>query len=721
MNFKNMNIKYEYRSSRDDIVKEFLIPVISNSKIYRRSVGYFTSKSLVHLTEGIDGLIKNGGKMQLVISPNLLEKDIEAIEKGYELRDKVISSALQRELLTHKTDYEKENLNKLVNLIAHGYLDIKVAVLEQQGHIGIYHEKLGILEDNFGNQISFSGSMNESHTAFYVNYETVDVFRSWVKGEQERTKDKVKAFERIWNNEENKIIVKEYPEFNKELIRKYKTSDIDIDTYKRTGKPIEIYKQENYIVKNNFPKIPEYINLYDYQEEAIANWLARDGKGIFDMATGTGKTFTALAALSKLSSSLNHDLGVIVVCPFQHLVEQWVEDIKEFNIEPIIGYSSSKQKDWEKRLERAVRKKRLGIEEDRFFCFVTTNATFSSEKVQKQVKRMSSQSLIIIDEAHNFGTESLSSRLPKHFNYRIALSATFERYMDEIGTKKLYEYFSQKVIEYTIGQAIKDGKLSRYYYNPILVSLTDDELDEYLVLSKQIGRHIKENDQGQTSLSEIGKLIAIKRSRIIAGASKKMYLLPKYIKKYKNDNHILIYCGSTNVINYIEEDRSYTAEEDIRQIDLVSKILGNELDMRISQFTSQESIKERKEIIEAFAKGEKLQALAALKCLDEGVNIPEIKIAFILASTTNPKEYIQRRGRVLRLSDGKRYANIYDFITLPRSLEEAFSLTICEREQVDTLLKNELNRMEEFAEDAENQSQAKNLIDKIKDTYNIKD
>jgi len=221
-------------------------------------------------------------------------------------------------------------------------------------------------------------------------------------------------------------------------------------------------------------------------------------------------------------------------------------------------------------------------------------------------------------------------------------------------------------------------------------------------------------------LSEKGKILVLKRARLVAGITDKLTKLAECIKPYIEDKHILVYCGATNVL-HADQDSSDTYRDDLRQIDAVTDLLGNCLNMRVSQFTSREDIAERERLKREFAAGDNLQALIAIKCLDEGVNIPAIKTAFILASTTNPREYIQRRGRVLRLSQGKEYAEIYDFIALPRPLGEVPSLTDEQVRRELRLVKNELARAEEFARVAMNMAEAEQVIGAIKEAYSIND
>lgn len=722
MGLRDLNIKKEYRSLIDNVSREFFIPALKGAVSYKRAVGFFSSSVLSEISKGISGLVKNGGTMQLVASPYLSDEDIAAIKAGYVKREQVVKDAVMNSLKEPANEFEEERLNLLANLIADNILDIKIAFIEESALTGMYHEKMGIITDVNGDKIAFSGSLNESKTAFTANYEAIDIFCSWKnEDELERVKYKENAFSSIWNNSEPHISIIEFPELNDEILKKYKKGkpNYNIDNQDPTCK--ENTPDNTLKVDNKFPFVPDSCSLYDYQLRAISEWKRHNYKGIFDMATGSGKTFTGLGAICELSSAVNHNLAVIIVCPYQHLVEQWVEDIVKFNISPIIGYSASLQKDWKKRLENAIRDQKLR-DEKRFFCFITTNATFSSEFVQKMIVKIRKDILLVVDEAHNFGARSLSKLLDDKFRYRLALSATLERHRDEEGTQTLFHFFGEKCIEYTLEQAIADGKLTPYKYYPVLVYLNEDERERYDDLSKQILKHIKQDKNGKFKLDDTGDKLALKRARIVAAAADKLVKLREVIKPYIDKSFILVYCGATNVLGE-NSDVSSTDTDDIRQIEAVTRILGNELNMRVSRFTSSENMKERSSIKEHFKNGDDLQAIVAIKCLDEGVNIPGIKTAFILASSTNPKEYIQRRGRVLRRSPetGKEYAEIYDFVTLPRPIEEVSGRTEEQASRERSLVKNELTRVQEFGRLALNPMDSNSLIWKLRDAYDIRD
>ena len=721
MGLEQCTIKHEYRSLIDNVVQEFYIPLLKEATLYQRAVGFFSSSSLVEISKGIAAMAAAGGKIQIVTSPYLSDEDIEAIKRGYEGREKVMEEALLRQLSDDHLDYySMERLNLLANLIADGVLDIRIAYTEDSKGIGMYHEKMGLIRDAEGNVVAFSGSMNESATAMLVNYETIDVFRSWGdQSEKDRVALKQNAFISIWQDTEPNIHVLEFPQVTEALIEKYrkKTPDYSVDSTQYASTRRRIRRGTSSVAIG--ARVPADVKFHPYQEEAIASWVGENYRGIYDMATGTGKTFTGLGSIAKLSEDLDDELAVIIVCPYQHLVEQWVEDIVRFNIKPIIGYSSSAQKDWKKRLSNAIRDQKIRPEK-RFFCFVCTNATFANVYVQEQISRIRTPILLVVDEAHNVGARSYARWLDDRFTYRLALSATLDRHHDEEGTALLYNFFGKKCIEYPLERAINEDKLTPYKYYPVLVYLNEDESLRYDKLSYEMSRCLIKDKNGKYKLNKRGEILALQRSRIVAGAANKLDALRYAIGPYVHDNNILVYCGATNVLDE-NSDKSETDEGDVRQIIAVTRILGNELGMSVARFTAEENIEERTMIKEQFQRGDRLQAIVAIKCLDEGVNIPGIRTAFILASTTNPKEYIQRRGRVLRKADRKPFAEIYDFVTLPRPLDEVSSLTEEQARRDLSLVKRELARIKEFGRLAMNSMDANSLIWDIQEAYHISD
>lgn len=706
MGLRDIKVESEYRTTSTNIVKDFYIPVLKETICYQRAVGFFSSSSLVQLLEGINNIIKRDGKIQLIASPKLSDEDIEAITLGYKKRSELIQSKICLEMDKLFESKDKKSLAILSKLIEFEILDIKIAILEKNNKYGMFHEKLGIMYDDNGDYLAFSGSLNESVTAYTFNAECVDVYKSWNENDKERAESKKIAFERMWSNSEEGIETIEFPRVVIEKLKLIRNDFEHINGEVVVKEDLGSYSLNQLNESTNYPIIPNELKIRDYQISAIDNWRFNNYTGIFDMATGTGKTITGILGIIDL---LNHRrrLAVVIVAPYTHLVEQWVKDLNWFNIKPIIGYSDAKYIEYKKRLKNEILDYKLGIND--FLCFITTNASFRIESVMKMIQEFPSDSLIIVDEAHNFGSERLLVTLPKQFDYRLALSATLERHNDPTGTKSLYEYFGGKCIEYTLEKAIKEEKLSPYFYYPFIVLLNDEEFSEYSRLTFELTKHLKEVD-GRIVLDEIGKMILLKRSRLVASAKGKVELLIEKIEQYKQDDGILVYCGATNMLN------DEVDNEEIRQIDLISKKIYKVHGIISSQFTSNEDRETREKIISMFVE-KKIQTIVAIKCLDEGVNIPSIKTAFILASSTNPKEHIQRRGRVLRLSENKNYADIYDFIVLPRDIDQAINLTEEEKKVDYGLVKRELKRLNEFSRLSSNSSFGFKLIQKIMNAY----
>ena len=730
MSLLDIQIESEYRNKHGNIIRSFYNPLLSEAIAYDRSVGFFSSTALSCFSVGLCNFLKNGGKIRLVATPYLSNEDVQAMRNGYKARNEIVEEALMKKLYDPLNSQEIDRLNMLANLIAECRMDIKIALTES----GMYHEKLGIIRDSYGNFVAFSGSSNESENAFLNNYETTDVFCSWKEFEKDRALKKKESFENIWSGTDGALEILDFPKLKDEIIRRYRKTapkyDMDDDVLyeppKAKGMNLgELPTSYSPLERKNVPVMPKWFedNIYDYQQEAIDNWVLGNYCGIFDMATGTGKTLTGLGAVTKCFER-NEKLAVFIVVPYQHLVEQWVKDIVKFNIKPIIGYSTSSQTDWKERLKKAVRDQKLRPEEKGFFCLVTTNATFKSSFVQYQIKSVATDRLLVVDEAHNAGAANLKRILDSKYQYRLALSATIDRHGDEEGTRFLHDYFGDVCISYDLERAIEEKKLTPYKYYPIVVYLTDDELSEYKQLTNEIRQHTKYLENGQVKLDPYGEILAIKRSRIVAGARNKLDALRKSIQPFKEKTNILVYCGAATVMydsdscyGEYDFDRSDVGE---KQIVAVTKILGNEMGMSVSRFTSEEDIRIRKMITQKFEE-ENLQAIVAIKCLDEGVNIPSIKTAFILASSTNPKEYIQRRGRVLRKCSGKEYAEIYDFVTLPQNIDIAQYLTDDEKASGRSLVKNELRRLKEFSGIALNKIDSLCLIDEIQRVYQITD
>lgn len=451
--------------------------------------------------------------------------------------------------------------------------------------------------------------------------------------------------------------------------------------------------------------MPKNLVLFDHQKHALKEWFNQGGKGILEMATGTGKTKTALSAAVKLYEGLR-SLAVVVICPYKHLLSQWNTDCREFGLHPILGFENKKL--WIDELNRCITAYNIGS--IRHFSLITTNKTFQSPDMQKLLRRLRKNTLIIADEMHNLGAEKLRSSLPDNINYRLGLSATPKRYFDPVGTEILMDYFGRIIFRYTLKEGIENNILTKYKYYPHLIQLTETESEEYHELSCKIAKLVA-SDVNEDAANEAVKALLIKRARLIAGAKNKLPSLYNLVKKDLSSKHNLFYCGDGTVENEITNSEA-------RQIDAVLCMLGNQLNMNVHPFTSRESPEVREMIKRQFIEGT-LQGLVAIRCLDEGVDIPATKTAYILASSSNPKQFIQRRGRLLRKHKGKQYAIIHDFITIPIFNDGYIDDHTFNIER--SLIKKELNRFAEFSALSINEGEALGRIRAIKRSYNLFD
>lgn len=725
MSLRDVKIEKEYRNLSCNVIDDFYVPVLRESVLYKRAVGYFNSAALYEIATGLKNLVLNGGRIQLIVSPQLEDEDIEAIIKGYKTREEVVEKAIMNGFKDPINVFQQKKLNLLANLIAENKLDIKVAFKQNINSVGIFHEKIGIMEDIYGNKVAFAGSMNETFSGLIHNCESIDVFCSWLPEDSERVRLKEKGFDDLWNNTFAAMEVIEFPKVAIEKINRFKeeTNYQILETYKLDKFEEEPQPKPQPDVFFRIPEITDsFKGLYDYQQRAIDTWMEKGSRGIFNMATGSGKTLTALGALSALSIKLKDKFVAVIICPQTHLVEQWVEDINFFGVKPIIAYSGY---NWKEEFKKEVLYFNNGIK--KHFCIITCNASYILPAFQEQLAKIRGDICLVVDEAHNFGAATQRQFMNDYIKYRLAVTATLDRHHDEEGTNALKDYFGDICIDYPLSRAIEEGKLCRYYYYPIVVTLEPDELDAYNKISEKISNIIKKMGglQGREMPDSVKRLL-IMRARIVSGARNKIKKLYELMQDYKDDNNILVYCGATKIPNddyigdfdYCYDDDTVYDGKSKRQIDVVTEMIGKRLKMKVHRFTADENPKEREQIKRDFAEGKMLQTVVAIKCLDEGLNIPGIKTAFILASSTNPKEYIQRRGRVLRRSPNKQYAYIYDFITLPHDLDDGYVNDKTAQYEL-SLIKKEKIRMEDFQALAENSLEVDKVKCKIDSLYNL--
>lgn len=626
MNFKDFPISISYTSCGEEAFSEFLNPMLSVTKTYKRSVGFFSSSALDFISDGIMSLANNGGHIYLATSPCLNDDDINAIKQGYDHRD-VAKSAFIKEVEKALLSIDDINSKILYELVKNGTLDIKIVFKEG----GMYHDKLAILEDHDNNVIACVGSNNESEPGYNSNYEKIRVYKSWFDFEG-RIDDEIKEFESIWTGHNPSLTVYDFSDaFEKEILERVERSE----KYKNALRKI--------VANNN-----KEIKLRDYQEEAIKAWTANGYKGFYVMATGTGKTWTAIFSAKELLKSKN--AMVVITAPYKHLITQWASDIKVVFPDAEIILVSSENGNWENQLTNAVIRYKLF--KDKQIIVVVTNSSFDKDRFKNAIAKSNQDKLLIVDEAHRFTNRT--DEIAQMYKYMLGLSATPFSGVEMQAGLDLMNFFGGQVYDLPIEVALEKKFLVPYYYYPIFVSATETEEEDFNKYSAKMASCFKNGvciDVKQLAKYKRGRL------RVISMADEKINSIQKILSQTKEKDHLIVYCGDGKVHE--------TEYEEFKHIDFIKKELSK-IGHRSAQFTASENISERMERVDSFNIG-MTTALAAIKCLDEGINIPSIKGALILSSNDNYREFAQRRGRILRLYSNKKDANIYDVIVLPSS------------------------------------------------------
>jgi superfamily II DNA or RNA helicase len=653
---RDLNLHAVYDTSDSDIVQDLLVPLLSKSILYQRGVGYFTSGWLQLNMEGILQLILNRGRAEIITSPNLSREDSLAIEYGEQAKiDKILYENLKQEINLFESNLRYETLSLLAWLVADQLLDFKIAIPKNKR--GDYHDKYAIFTDENSNVVVIHGSLNDSVQGTTYNGEGLSVFRSWEVGQLDYVRYHIQKFNHLNNNKNSFYDLYNIPTLIKEKLIKYKEF---------SERPYELEKTAVFLYRKDGIYLPKNINLYPYQKKAIEEWFSNDRKGLFAMATGTGKTFTSLSAAAEVFNS-DEQLVLIISVPFTHLVEQWNKDAKEFGFNPLMCMGNSKS--WIFQMKSLIDD--YNHRTLNHLTFIVTHSSNSDEeKFLRQISRIKNKKNILFvgDEAHYLGSQSLRKALLPEIPMRIGLSATPERWRDEEGTQIIESYFDKEVISFPIEKAIEEGFLTSYDFHPHIVTLTEGEFENYNKLTQKIANAIASDED----TSRIETLL-FQRNNIIHRSENKriafLELLQKDIEEIglKHYGHTIVYCPEG-------EHRSILA-------DVAS------LGLRVQEFVADTPTSKRNEILSAFAE-KQIQVLVAMKCLDEGVNVPATRKAYFLASTSNPRQFVQRRGRVLRKSLGKEKAIIHDFFVFPPYSRGA--------ESEKKMIKKEMARFMEF-------------------------
>lgn len=664
MSFKDLDIKLSYIScGEENIAKSFLIPILKQAKSYKRSVGFFSSGVFAPIIDGIVALARNAGKIELIASPQLSKDDIKAISLGYQKRNEIIKNAFSRDFVKEIAALDDIKLQLLVELIADGVLDIKIAVTNSDG---IYHDKLGIIEDFDDNIVVFYGSPNESQGGYTNNYEKIRVVKSWVTAETDSVADECREFKSLWDGTNPFIKTYNYKESAKANI-------LEIINTRKNASNIAVTTP---------------IKLRDYQEQAINAWVNNDYRGFYVMATGTGKTWTAIFSAKKLVKK--HPAMIVICAPYKHLVKQWTDDVeKAFPTAKVIMVSSENPY-WETQISQEIIRKQYKLENQ--IIVISTIASFKTTRFSNVINKSSEEKLLIVDEAHRFTDRP--DVLKYTFKYMLGLSATpFSGTSAQKGVE-LMDWFGGKVFNLPIENALDRGFLVPYNYYPIYVSATEDEETRFKYHTKIILSCFKNNKCINPEL--LVKSLR-NRLRIISMAEEKITRIDEIINRVAENDHFVVYCGDGKLFDE-------NAGMELRHIQSIKRVLSAH-GFKASQFTATENMTDRMELVDAFNKQE-ISALAAIRCLDEGINIPSIKSALILSSNDDYREFVQRRGRILRTFGDKAYANIYDVVVLPSS-------------DVQGWAKIELRRFHEYARLALNWKELEQELNSHLSEYNL--
>lgn len=706
-----------YKSDQDNILEDFYLPALSVSNRYDRAVGFFSASTISYAAQALSVFVKNGGQIRLILGAFSEAGDLEAVNQGYrekEIAEKVGVEML--ELISNVSDELFQNRFETLSwLVAHGRLEVKIALRER----GMYHDKIGVITDESGDSVVFAGSANESTHALLPthNYESINVFRTWVPEHAEFFNPHIQSFERLWRNESRSTAVIDIPTAVREkLISVARSLTYTPDPEIEAAIAARILSRMGTAVSttNGKPQEPTTINgqpfkMLDHQINALEAWKAKgDFQGTFDLATGAGKTITAIHAIVRLSEAID-GLACVIAVPYQNLADQWVDILSVFNIYPVKCYVSRAH--WEERLKGIVHELTMGSR--RFAAIVVVNRTLKTPEFQECLSRIRGNRLLWIgDECHHHTSKAYEGFLPAHARYRIGLSATPQHYLDEDRNERLSEFYGEIVSTYTLRQAIDDKVLTPYVYYPHLVEFTQMEADEFVELSEQIGRIMarKQGKAGDMSPQLTGLLM--RRARLIGSAANKLPTLEAVLTGQKPTRHTLFYCGDGSVeTDEVDGTADDSFSQGKRQVEAVSALLHN-MSWDVSRFTSRESRKDRYNILENFRLGF-IDAMVAIRCLDEGIDVPACSTAYILASSRDPRQFVQRRGRILRRSPGKEQALIHDFVVV---LPQGFDTDSLYAKR---LIKSELGRVAEFSALSENRSEAYEKLAPVLRAYDL--
>lgn len=668
---QKIKFKPIYRTHKDSINRDFYVPCYTESIRLERAAGFFSLHSLTLSIDGIIRFIQKKGQINLICSPDLSQSDAELIDACISLDSNHITKSLIKTITDSiLSDEELDQLDVICNMICEGTLEIKIAYQP----LGIFHEKFGIFVDEAGNKVYFNGSMNETKRALIHNQESIRVNYSWQDEYTARfIDDEQSYFSSLWNNQDESVVVIDFPKaVEDELLNCYKRSET-------LEAAIEKY------ISGHFSKGKK--DLYPYQKDAIQQFCDNGYQHFYEMATGTGKTFTSVKTIKRLKNEKNEKMFVVVCVPQIDLQVQWESALRDEGYNKIYLFGGSGSS-FEKTLAEATID--FFTDDDDVICVAVYDTFFS--KMCSEIRKISPL-FIIVDEAHNLTNGNLSELVKLDPQYKLGLSATIQRF-SESESEAIVRFFTNgDTFYYGIEDAIENDFLSKYEYHPIFVRLTEEENDKFQFKSKLLAQELNKKDQDLEAIDKLRR----ERSLILKQASGKIEKLKELAEQGYNFVNSVVYCGQGK------------DEEGELIIDSVTKTLYDN-GLVVSQFTSRTL--NRKRVLYEFEQGY-YDTLVAIKCFDEGVDVPKLDKIYIMASDSALRQTVQRRGRVLRKckESGKTIAYIYDMVVLP-SIEAGTYGS-------EGLLKIELARAIEYNRLALNKDANDITFNDIEETYHI--
>ena len=692
------SFRRRYSSDMNSLVDDFFVPALSSAVRYDRAVGYFTAGSVARLAPGLSAMLDwapaGSTPIRIVASPNLPTVDAAHIALGYQRFEEQV----ERDLLSVRPELS-ESLRAITWMIEHGFMQFFLVPGYLDGSECLYHEKIGVIEDADGNYLTFEGSPNETFAGLGENIESFPVHRSWIAGEADHACEARDAVDDLFRSESERqrpLRVEPFPQALLEgMIKTY--------TPRRPDPPFRRPKDKRMPTTPNtealpLPTVPDRISGFkDYQLEAIRAWLTAEGRGIFAMATGTGKTVTACGAVMHVARAYQEPPGltVVILVPDKSLVSMWKAELEEWGVRTVCSTEP-----------RALEALNGVLRRQRVFggpTFVVWNVDSAvNDRFQTRLVDFPSPRVLVADECHAFGAPTYQKLLqPDLYPYRLGLSATVDRHMDEDGTDVIRSFFGDELVSLTIKDAIDLGALCHYTYHPVLVPLTPEEMDEYTKLTRRIAQKFAAS--GNASFAELevsAKQLMLERARILWHAQGKLPAFRESLSETPG--------GTTGALVYVAEGESpVTKDRQAPGVHAIAKSMG----LRFGDFVGDTPLPNRERLLSELAAG-RLDGLVAMKCLDQGIDVPSARVAHFLASTRNPRQYIQRRGRVLRRdpTNPAKVARVYDYIAHPSELGDEFQI---ERR----LVAREVLRAHEMASAADNRYAAINVLSPLLDQY----